>query len=89
MDINGAFDLGPEGKSRGIAALLAILLGGLGIQYFYLGKIMAGLISIGLSIVSCGIWPVITLVQRISMLVMTNDQFRTKYVNNPSVFPVF
>lgn len=35
---NNLFDCGPEGKSRGVTALLAIFLGGLGIQYFYLGK---------------------------------------------------
>lgn len=31
---NNAFDCCPEGKSRGITALFAILLGGLGVQYF-------------------------------------------------------
>ena len=87
---DNAFDVsGPEGKSRGIAALLAILFGGLGIQYFYLGKNTAGVISILLSLVTCGFWSIIPVIQGILMLCMTNQQFRTKYVTNPSTFPVF
>lgn len=35
---DSVFSPGPSGKSRGVAALLAIFLGSLGIQYFYLGK---------------------------------------------------
>lgn len=87
---DNAFDAcGPEGKSRGIAALLAILFGGLGIQYFYLGKNTAGVVSILLTFVSCGLWSVIAVIQGILMLCMTNTQFRVKYVTNPSSFPVF
>ncbi|MDE7237726.1 MAG: TM2 domain-containing protein, partial [Paramuribaculum sp.] len=41
-----AFDAGPSGRSRGVAGLLAIFLGSLGIQYFYLGKTQAGIIAI-------------------------------------------
>lgn len=87
---DNAFDAcGPEGKSRGVAALLAILIGGLGIQYFYLGKNTAGVLSILLSLVTCGLWSVIAVIQGILMLCMTNQQFRTKFVTNPSTFPVF
>ena len=87
---DNAFDsCGPEGKSRGVAGLLAILLGGLGIQYFYLGKVMAGVLSILFSIVTCGLWQIVTLIQGIMMLCMTNQQFREKYVTNPSSFPIF
>ena len=87
---DNAFDAcGPEGKSRGVAALLAILLGGLGIQYFSLGKSTAGIISIVLSLVTCGIWSVIALIQGILMFCMTNEQFRQKYIVNPSSFPLF
>jgi len=87
---DNAFDsCGPEGKSRGVAALLAILLGYLGIHYFYLGKNMAGVLSIILSFITCGIWPVVMLIQGILMFCMTNAQFREKYVITPSSFPVF
>lgn len=86
---NNLFDCGPEGKSRGVAALLAIFLGGLGIQYFYLGKTGAGLITIGLTIITCGLWEIVTFIQGILMLCMTNDNFRQKYILTNSSFPLF
>lgn len=90
MQSDNAFDpCGPEGKSRGVAALLAILLGGLGIQYFYVGKTTAGIISIVLSFVTCGLWSVLMLVQGILMFCMTNAQFRQKYVLSTSTLPLF
>lgn len=88
---DNAFDAaGPEGKSRGIAALLAILIGALGVHYFYLNKTAAGFICILLSFVTCGtIWPIITLIQGILMLCMTNEDFEHKYVQSQSTFPLF
>ncbi len=80
---------GPEGKTRGVAALFAILLGVLGVQYFYLGKTTAGILSILISLVSCGMWQIVTVIQGILMFTMTNEQFRQKYVTTPSSFPVF
>ena len=74
---------------RGVAALLAILIGSLGVQYFYLGKTGAGLITIGLSLITCGFWSVVTLIQGILMLCMTNETFRQKYVETTSTFPLF
>ncbi len=88
-DRNNPFDEGPEGKSRGVTALLAIILGGLGVQYFYLGKVAAGLLTILLTFVTCGIWQILTLIQGILMFCMTNEDFRRKYVLNPSFFPLF
>lgn len=80
---------GPEGKSRGVCALLAILLGSIGVQYFYLGKNGAGLLSILISLCSCGLWQIITLIQGIMMFCMTNEEFERKYVCNPSFMPLF
>lgn len=89
-DPNKAFDsCGPEGKSRGVAALLAILLGCFGVQYFYLGKTTGGILTIILSLVTCGLWEVITLIQGVLMLCMTNSEFRRKYVLTQSSFPLF
>lgn len=89
-DPNNAFDsCGPEGKSRGVAALFAIFLGCFGVQYFYLGKTTGGIITILLSIVTCGLWEVITIIQGVLMLCMTNAQFRQKYVLTQSSFPLF
>ncbi len=89
FDRNNPFDEGPEGKSRGVSALLAIILGGLGVQYFYLGKVAAGLLTILLTFVTCGIWQILTLIQGILMFCMTNEEFRRKYVLTPSFFPLF
>ncbi|MDE6270476.1 MAG: NINE protein [Muribaculaceae bacterium] len=87
---NNAFDpAGPEGKSRGIAALLAIFIGSLGIHYFYCGKNTAGVLTILLTVVTCGIWSIIPFVQGIYMLCITNEEFERKYVTNPATFPVF
>lgn len=89
-DRNNAFDsCGPEGKSRGVAALLAILLGSIGVQYFYLGKIGGGIITILLTMVTCGIWQIVTLIQGIMMFCMSNSEFRRKYVLTTSTFPLF
>lgn len=87
---NNAFDSDPRsGKSRGVAGLLAIFLGGLGIQYFYLGKMTGGLLTILLSMVTFGLWNVITLIQGIMMLCMDNRTFLEKYVNSTSKMPLF
>lgn len=87
---NNAFDSDPSnGKSRGVAALLAIFLGGLGVQYFYLGKVSAGLITILLTVITCGLWEVITLIQGIMMLCMDNATFVRKYVDSTATLPLF
>ena len=87
---NNAFDSDPRnGKSRGITALLAIFLGGLGIQYFYLGKTTAGLLTILITIVTCGIWEIVMLIQGIMMLTMDNRTFIQKYVDSKSTMPLF
>ncbi len=86
---NDAFASGPTGKSRGVAALLALFLGYLGIQYFYCGKNTAGILSILISLVSCGLWSIITLVQAIMMFTMDNATFQRKYVLTDQTFPLF
>lgn len=85
----GAFDAGPSGKSRGVAGLLAIFLGGLGIHYFYCGKGGGGAICILLTIVTCGAWSILTLIQGIMMLTMSCEDFERKYVYSQSTFPLF
>lgn len=89
-DTNNAFDCGPEGKSRGVAALLAIIFGGLGVQYFYVNKIGGGFLTILLSLVTCGAWSVVMVVQGIIMLCsMTNEEFRQKFVLSNNILPLF
>ncbi|MCH5222234.1 MAG: TM2 domain-containing protein [Muribaculaceae bacterium] len=87
---DNAFDVcGPEGKSRGVAALLAILLGSFGVHYFYLNKVGAGILTLILSAITCGVFGIIILIQGIMMLCMTNEQFRAKHVTTNSSFPLF
>lgn len=78
-----------SGKDRVTAALLALFLGTLGIHYFYLGKSTAGILTIVISLCSCGIWGVVMFIQAILMLVMTDNDFQEKYVNTDKSFPLF
>ncbi len=86
---NEPFANGPEGKNRGTAAILALLIGGIGVHYFYLGKTAAGLITIVLSLVSCGIWSTLMFIQGIVMFCIDNQTFRNKYVANTTTLPLF
>lgn len=79
----------PDKKDKLITALLALFLGSLGIHYFYLGKPTAGILTIVISLCSCGIWSVIIFIQAILMLVMSDSDFEEKYVNTDKTFPLF
>lgn len=76
-------------KSKVAAGVLAIILGALGVQYFYLGKIGGGFLTILLTVVTCGAWEVITFIQGILMLCMSDQEFNYKYVYNDKTFPLF
>jgi TM2 domain-containing membrane protein YozV len=80
-----------EEKSKVVAGLLAIFLGGLGIHKFYLGQTGQGVAFLVCSIVSACLWIVligilgtftigiICLVQGITYLVMSDGAFQAKY----------
>lgn len=77
-------------KSRTTFGVLALLIGGLGVQYFYVNKVAAGLISILLSFVSCGLWSFVTFIQGIIVLASMSDyDFDQKFVYSDTTFPVF
>lgn len=76
-------------KDKTATGLFAIFLGSLGIQYFYLGKVTGGIITIVLSLITCGVWSIVTLIQGILMLTMTQAEFERKYVYTQSDFPLF
>lgn len=80
---------GTDSKDKTTAALLAILLGGFGIQYFYLGKTTAGILTIVITFCSCSIWWLIMLIQGIMMLTMSEADFRAKYIDTDKTFPIF
>ncbi len=89
FEANDPFAESPEGKSRGVTALLALLLGSFGVQYFYLGKVGGGLLTILLSLCTCGIWAILMLVQGVLLLCMNNEEFRQKFVLSQSTLPLF
>lgn len=76
-------------KDKTACGILAILLGGLGVQYFYLGKVGGGFLTILLNLVTCGLWSVLMLVQGILMLTMTKEEFDRKYVFTDKTLPLF
>lgn len=76
-------------SKRVLCGILAILLGSLGVQYFVIGKVGAGLLTILLTIVTCGLWSVLTLVQGIMMLTMSDAEFERKYVLSNATLPLF
>ncbi len=79
----------PQDKDKVVAGLLGIFLGSLGIHYFYIGKTTAGILTIVISLCSCGIWSIVTFVQGIYILTLTDDVFNEKYVKNDKTFPLF
>ena len=80
----------PSVDSKRIACgVLAILLGGLGIHYFVMGKVAGGFITILLTIVTCGLWEIVMLVQGIMILSMSDSEFLQKYEDSPSTLPLF
>lgn len=76
-------------SKKTLCGILAILVGTLGVQYFVLGKTAGGLITILLSLVTCGAWGIVTLVQGILMLCMSDQEFEQKYINSTSTLPLF
>lgn len=66
-----------NGKSRITAAMLALFVGGIGIQHFYLGNISKGVLSIVFS------WTyipaIIGVIDFIRFLTMSDDEFNLKY----------
>lgn len=84
------FDEGPSGKSRGLAGLLAILLGTLGVHYFYLGKTTGGIVFLLVSIFSCGVvTEIASLIQGIMMFTETQEEFERKWIFCPTDIPLF
>lgn len=78
-----------SGPDKLVAGILALIVGSFGVQYFYIGKTTAGFLTILLTVVTCGLWQIITMVQGIMMLVMSQQEFNQKYVETTNKFPLF
>ena len=76
-------------NKKTLCGIMALLFGTLGVQYFVLGKTAAGFISILLSVLTCGVWQIVTIIQGIMMLCMSDREFREKYVDTTKTFPLF
>lgn len=76
-------------SKRVICGIMALLFGTLGVQYFIMGKVGGGFLTILLSIVTCGCWGILTFIQGIMMLCMTDQEFERKYINSTSTLPLF
>ena len=72
-----------------LCGLLAIFFGTIGIQYFVLGKTAGGIYTILLSCITCGAWGLVMLIQGILMLCMSDQEFKSKYIDNPATMPLF
>jgi TM2 domain-containing membrane protein YozV len=91
--VDDVFSNGPSGRSRGIAGLLAILVGAIGVHYFYIGKTGAGVVFLLATLLSCGLLGVVTeivsLIQGILFFTSTQEEFESRWVNSPSSMPLF
>ena len=69
-----------------IAGLLAIFLGGLGIHKFYLGNTAAGVITLLVTLLTCGIGAaimgIIALIEGILYLTKSDEDFYYTYIQN-------
>ena len=67
----------PSGRNRTVAAVFALLLGGIGIHKFYLGRVGQGI----LYILFC--WTLIPsligIIEGVVYLTMSDQEFNTKY----------
>ena len=91
--LDSVFNNGPSGKSRGIAGLLALLMGAFGLHYFYIGKTNAGILFLLLSLLSCGalgiVTQIISVIQAVLFFTCTQQEFEQRWVNSPSNVPLF
>ena len=91
--IDDVFSNGRSGKSRGVAGLLALFLGSIGLHYFYLNKTSAGVLFLVATLLSCGILGIVTeivsIIQGVLFFTSTQDEFERKWVYTPNNFPLF
>jgi len=91
--VDDVFSSGPSGKSRGVAGLLALFLGSVGLHYFYMGKTSAGVLFLVATLITCGVLGVVTqvvsIIQGVLFFTSSQAEFERRWVNSPSNFPLF
>ena len=71
----------PGAEKKMPAAVLAILIGGLGIHKFYLGYQKEGIIMLVLFFLTCGTTGLVGLIEGIIYLTKDDEEFVNTYVN--------
>lgn len=88
LHTGGAYN--PEVNSKKVMfGVLALLVGTLGVQYFAIGRVGAGFLTILISLVTCGIWSIVVLIQGILVLCMSDRDFENKFLNSTNFYPLF
>lgn len=85
MAAGGVPAVGPDGtplKSKMVAGLLGIFLGGFGVHNFYLGNTNKGIIQIVVTLVTCGLGAIWGTIEGILILV-GNESFSTDAEGRP------
>lgn len=82
--------MGGAPKQKSIAGILAILVGALGIHFFYLGQKSWGLVFLLGTVLTCGFGALLTtpvsIVQGIMYLCASDEDFYNKYVVQKRLF---
>ena len=76
-------------SKKTLCGVFALVIGCLGIQYFLIGKTTAGILTIVISLVTLGFWGIITFIQGIMILCMSEEEWERKFVNSNKAFPLF
>ena len=76
-------------SKKTLCGVFALVIGCLGIQYFLISKTTAGILTIVISLVTLGFWGVITFIQGIMILCMSEEEWERKFVNSNKTFPLF
>lgn len=72
----------PAAKSKVVAGLLGILVGGFGVHRFYLGYTSIGIAQIAVTILTCGLGAIWGLVEGV-MILVGSEQFRVDATGRP------
>jgi TM2 domain-containing membrane protein YozV len=72
----------PQENKKILAGIMAILFGSLGIHKFILGYTSEGIIQLVLSVISCGLFGIIGLIEGIIYLTKSDEDFYNTYQAN-------
>ena len=70
------------GDKKIVAGILAILVGSLGVHKFMLGYTTEGIITLVITLVTCGVGHIIGLIEGIIYLTKSDEEFVRTYIQN-------